>query len=56
VVPWNGALTDESPILLFTTSNGFEWCFHLDDAEVFKMADVLRDERATTLPAPKTPQ
>jgi len=38
--------------VVFVTSEGFEWCFHLDDTEVFKMAGFLRDERAVTLPVP----
>jgi len=49
-------LTDEALVLIFATSDGFEWCFHLDDAEVFKMANYLRDERAITLPAPSIRQ
>jgi hypothetical protein len=45
-------MADESLLLVLVTSDGFEWCFHLDDAEVFKMANYLRDERAITLPVP----
>ncbi|MBI3529510.1 MAG: hypothetical protein HY067_16280 [Betaproteobacteria bacterium] len=45
-------LADDSLLLVLITSGGFEWCFHLDDVEVFKMATYLRDERAVTLPAP----
>jgi hypothetical protein len=45
-------MADESLLLVLVTSDGFEWCFHLDDAEVFKMAEYLRDERAVTLPVP----
>jgi hypothetical protein len=45
-------LADESLLLVLVTNDGFEWCFQLDDAEVFKMASFLREERAVTLPAP----
>ena len=45
-------LADESLLLVLATGDGYEWCFHLDDAEVFKMANSLRDERAVTLPEP----
>jgi hypothetical protein len=44
-------MADESLVLVLVTSDGFEWCFHLADAEVFKMAKSLREERAVTLPA-----
>lgn len=43
---------DDSLLLVLITSEGFEWCFHLDDTEVFKMAQYLGEERAVTLPAP----
>src|SRR6267378_2433883 len=45
-------MADESLILIFVTGEGIEWCFHLDDAELFKMANYLREERAVTLPVP----
>jgi hypothetical protein len=45
-------LADDSLLLVLVTNDGFEWCFQLDDAEVFKMASFLREERAVTLPAP----
>ena len=45
-------MVDESLLLVFVTDDGFEWCFHLDDAALFKMASYLRDERAVTLPVP----
>lgn len=45
-------MENESLLLVFVTSEGFEWCFHLDDKEVFKMARFLGDERAVTLPVP----
>ena len=44
-------MADES-LLLVLIADGVEWCFNLDDEEVFKMASYLRDERAVTLPAP----
>jgi hypothetical protein len=49
-------MANESLLLVLVTAEGFEWCFHLDDAEVFKMANDLRDERAVTLPAPEWQQ
>ena len=45
-------MADESLILVLVTGDGLEWCFQLDDAEVFRMAKMLRDERAVTLAAP----
>lgn len=35
-------MADES-LLLVLVAGGLEWCFHLDDEEVFKMASYLRD-------------
>ena len=49
-------LADDSLLLVLVTNDGFEWCFQLDDAEVFKMATFLREERAVTLPAPDARQ
>jgi hypothetical protein len=49
-------MADESLLLVLVTVDGFEWCFQLDDAEIFRMANTLRDERAVTLAAPDTCQ
>jgi hypothetical protein len=49
-------MADESLLLVLVTGDGLEWCFQLDDAEVFRMANILRDERAVTLAAPDTRQ
>ncbi|HEX4985177.1 MAG TPA: hypothetical protein VFV71_03805 [Burkholderiales bacterium] len=49
-------MTDESLALVLVTDDGFEWCFQLGDAEIFRMAEFLRDERMTTLPAPGSRQ
>jgi hypothetical protein len=45
-------MIDESLVLVLITDEGFEWCFNLSEAEVFKMASYLRDERMSTLAAP----
>jgi hypothetical protein len=45
-------MTDESLVLVLVTDEGYEWCFQLADAEIFKMASFLKDERMTTLPPP----
>ncbi|HKB83853.1 MAG TPA: hypothetical protein VKD04_11690 [Burkholderiales bacterium] len=49
-------MTDESLVLVMITAEGFEWCFNLADAEIFRMAECLRDERTVTLPAPEMRQ
>jgi hypothetical protein len=49
-------MADESLVLVLVTGEGFEWCFHLDNVELFKMANYLGEERAVTLPAPEWQQ
>jgi hypothetical protein len=45
-------MADDALTLVLLTTEGFEWCFTLADADVFRMAECLRDERAVTLPTP----
>lgn len=49
-------LSDESLALVLVTDDGFEWCFALADEEIFRMAELLREERLTTLPPVDTRQ
>ncbi len=44
-------MADDTLALVLVTADGFEWCFSLADAEVFRMAKCLGEERAVTLPA-----
>ena len=45
-------LADQPLTLVLATRDGFEWCFGLADADLFRMADALREERAVTMAAP----
>lgn len=45
-------MADDALTLILLTAEGFEWCFTLADADVFRMAECLREERTVTLPTP----
>lgn len=45
-------MADDALTLVLLTADGFEWCFTLADADVFRMAECLREERTVTLPTP----